>query len=328
MTCTSLTIVFMGNPDFSVPSLQRLHESRHKVAAVVTGSDKRRGRGGRRSPSQVKSAASALSLRVIEADNMRSAELHKELKALEPDLLVVVAYKLLPPEVLAIPKIGSLNLHASLLPKYRGAAPIHWALINGETETGCTVFLLDEGMDTGKILGQVKTPVGLLETTGDLYDRLKVTGAALLVRTVDQLADNTATTHIQEDTRATRAPKIQPDTARIDFNRPAIEVHNFIRGMSPFPGAWTKYDDSKLKIYRSEPVSEEVLPPEGALKQEGALKPKSALKPGEAQIIDGKAHAGCGDGTVVLAEVQPEGRKRMSGSDFLNGLGGHTFLSA
>jgi len=259
MTRTSLTIVFMGNPDFSVPSLQRLHESRHKVAAVVTGSDKRRGRGGKHSPSPVKSAASALSIRVIEADNMRSTELHKELKALEPDLLVVVAYKLLPPEVLAIPKIGSLNLHASLLPKYRGAAPIHWAIINGETETGCTVFLLDEGMDTGKVLGQEKTPVGLFETTGDLYDRLKETGAGLLVRTVDQLADNTATTHIQEDAGATRAPKIKPDDARIDFNRPAIEVHNFIRGMSPFPGAWSKYDDCKLKIYRSEPVPEEAL---------------------------------------------------------------------
>jgi len=309
MTRPSLTIVFMGNPDFSVPSLQRLNESRHKVAAVVTGSDKRRGRGGKRSPSPVKSAASALSLRVIEADNMRSADLHRELKALEPDLLVVVAYKLLPPEVLAIPRIGSLNLHASLLPKYRGAAPIHWAIINGETETGCTVFLLDEGMDTGKILGQEKTPVGPLETTGDLYDRLKVTGAGLLLRTIDRLADSTAAAHIQEDTMATRAPKIQPDDARIDFNRPAAEVHNFIRGMSPFPGAWTEYDGRKLKIFRSEPAP-------------------GTLKPGEAQIIDGKAHAGCRNGTVVLAEVQPEGRKRMSGADFLNGLGGHTFLSS
>ncbi len=309
MTRPSLTIVFMGNPDFSVPSLQRLNESRHKVAAVVTGSDKRRGRGGKRSPSPVKSAAGALSLRVIEADNMRSADLHRELKALEPDLLVVVAYKLLPPEVLAIPRIGSLNLHASLLPKYRGAAPIHWAIINGETETGCTVFLLDEGMDTGKILGQEKTPVGPLETTGDLYDRLKVTGAGLLLRTIDRLADSTAAAHIQEDTMATRAPKIQPDDARIDFNRPAAEVHNFIRGMSPFPGAWTEYDGRKLKIFRSEPAP-------------------GTLKPGEAQIIDGKAHAGCRNGTVVLAEVQPEGRKRMSGADFLNGLGGHTFLSS
>jgi len=309
MTRSSLTIVFMGNPDFSVPSLQRLHESRHKVAAVVTGSDKRRGRGGERSPSPVKSAASALSLRVIEADNMRSADLHRELKSLQPDLLVVVAYKLLPPEVLAIPKIGSLNLHASLLPKYRGAAPIHWAIINGETETGCTVFLLDEGMDTGKILGQEKTPVGPLETTGDLYERLKVTGAGLLVRTIDRLADSTAAAHIQEDTMATRAPKIQPDDARIDFNRPAAAVHNFIRGMSPFPGAWTEYDGRKLKIYRSEPA-------------------QGTLKPGEAQIFDGKAHAGCCDGTVVLTEVQPEGRKRMSGADFLNGLGGHTFLSS
>jgi methionyl-tRNA formyltransferase len=310
MTRKPLDIVFMGNPDFSVPSLQQLHQSRHNVVAVVTGSDKRRGRGGALSPSPVKSAASALSLHVIEADNMRDPALHRQLAALAPDLLVVVAYKLLPPEMLAIPKTGSLNLHASLLPKYRGAAPIHWALINGETETGCTVFLLDEGMDTGMILGQEKTAVGQLETTGDLYDRLKVMGAGLLVRTVDRIADGTHAVQPQENARATRAPKIQPEDARIDFQGDMVQVHNFIRGMSPFPGAWTLHEGRKLKIYRTEPA------------------PGGELSPGEAAVIDGRGRAGCRNGCVILAEVQPQGKKRMSGTDFLNGLGGHTFFSS
>ncbi len=309
MIRTSLSIVFMGNPDFSVPSLRQLAGSRHNVAAVVTGSDKRRGRGGERTPSPVKSAAMSLSLDVIEADEMRSPTLHKKLADLEPDLLVVVAYKLLPSEVLAVPRIGSLNLHASLLPKYRGAAPIHWAVINGETETGCTVFLLDEGMDTGRILGREKTDIGLLETTGDLYDRLKEMGASLLVRTVDQLADGTGTAQLQDDAQATRAPKIHPDDGRIDFRNNVMDVHNFIRGMSPFPGAWTLQDGRKLKIFRSEPA------------------PGVVLEPGKAQIIDGKGYAGCHGGAVVLAEVQPDGKKRVGGTDYLNGLGGHTFFS-
>ena len=322
MTRKPLDIVFMGNPDFSVPSLQQLHQSRHNVVAVVTGSDKRRGRGGATSPSPVKSAANALSLNVIEADAMRDPALQKELAALDPDLLVVVAYKLLPPEMLAIPKIGSLNLHASLLPKYRGAAPIHWALVNGETETGCTVFLLDEGMDTGMILGREKTPVGPLETTGDLYGRLKEMGAGLLVRTVDRIAEGTHTVQPQADARATRAPKIHPDDARIDFQRDSVEVHNFIRGMSPFPGAWTLHEGRKLKIYRTEPAPGDE-PSPGAEPAPGA-----ELSPGEAGIIDGKGCVGCRDGCVILAEVQPEGKKRMSGADFLNGLGGHTFFSS
>ncbi len=309
MASKLLNIVFMGNPDFSVPSLECLASSRHNLQAVVTGSDKRRGRGGDRTPSPVKSAALNRSLRVIEADDMRSESFQRELAALHPDLLVVVAYKLLPPAVLSIPAIGSLNLHASLLPKYRGAAPIHWALINGETETGCTVFLLDEGMDTGSILHQKKTSVGLLETTGDVYNRLKVTGAELLVKSVDEIAEGTHQKKSQDEHLATKAPKITPDDARIQFRREAMAVHNFIRGMSPFPGAWTLHEGRKLKIFRTEPA------------------PQIRLEPGKAEIVSGTAYAGCLDGSVALREVQPEGKKQMSGMDFLNGLGGNTILS-
>lgn len=308
MSFRPLDIVFMGNPDFSVPSLEQLHQSRHRLRAVVTGSDKRRGRGGQSTPSPVKKAAVKLSLPVIEADDMHNPVFHEELTSLKPDLLVVVAYKLLPPQLLAVPSIGSLNLHASLLPKYRGAAPIHWAVVNGETETGCTVFLLDEGMDTGLILAREKTKIGPLETTGDLYGRLKETGAALMVRTVDRLAQGHGEGQPQQDTLATRAPKIAPADARIDFSRDMADVHNFIRGMSPFPGAWTLKDGKKIKIYRTEPA------------------PQITLEPGRAAIIAGAAFAGCLNGSIGLIEVQPEGRKHMSGNDLLNGLGGDTLF--
>ncbi len=305
----SLNIVFMGNPDFSVPSLERLISSRHNVAAVVTGSDKRRGRGGKLTASPVKIAASHQSIKVIEEDDMRSESFQAELAALKPDLLVVVAYKLLPPALLTIPAIGSLNLHASLLPKYRGAAPIHWAIINGEKETGCTVFLLDEGMDTGLILKQEKTTIGLLETTGDLYNRLKITGSKLMLETVDEIAAGTHKKLPQNDQLASKAPKITPEDARINFQKNVMDVHNFVRGMSPFPGAWTLHGGRKLKIYRSEPL------------------PGIIRETGRASLIEGEACVGCIGGSIILREVQPEGKRRMSGMDFLNGIGGNTFFT-
>ncbi len=309
MMVRPLNIVFMGNPDFSVPSLEQLVSSRHNVAAVVTGSDKRRGRGGKQTASPVKIAANHHSIRVIEEDDMRSESFHLELAALKPDLLVVVAYKLLPPAVLTIPSIGSLNLHASLLPKYRGAAPIHWAIINGEKETGCTVFLLDEGMDTGMILKQEKTTIGLLETTGDLYNRLKITGSELLLKAIDEITDGTHKRLPQDDLQASKAPKITPDDARINFQNKVMEVHNFVRGMSPFPGAWTRHRGRKLKIYRSEPAP-------GVIQETGSVS-----------LIEGEVCVGCTGGSIVLREVHPEGSKRMSGMDFLNGIGGNTFFT-
>ncbi|MBP3191369.1 methionyl-tRNA formyltransferase [Natronogracilivirga saccharolytica] len=308
MTVRPLDIVFMGNPDFAVPSLERLAGSHHNISAVVTGRDKRRGRRGKPEPSPVKSKALDLSLRVIESDDVRTEAFAAQINQLQPDLLVVVAFKLLPPNVLAIPSKGSLNLHASLLPKYRGAAPIHRALINGERETGCTVFLLDEGMDTGAILGLQKTAVDFLETTGDVYDRLKVMGAGLLLRTIDEIAEGKHRPQQQSDKSASKAPKISVEEAEIDFNRDGFAVHNLIRGMSPFPGAWTTCDGKKLKITRSEPA------------------PEIRLQPGQAELISGEAFAGCGNGSVKLTEVRPEGKKVMSGADFLRGAGGSAIL--
>lgn len=303
-----LDIVFMGNPDFAVPSLEQLAGSHHNISAVVTGRDKRRGRRGKPEPSPVKSKALNLSLHVIESDDVRTEAFAAEIRQLQPDLLVVVAFKLLPPNVLAIPSKGSLNLHASLLPKYRGAAPIHRALINGERKTGCTVFFLDEGMDTGEILGRQKTAVDILETTGEVYDRLKVLGAGLLLRTIDEIAEGKHRPLQQNDKSASKAPKISVEEAEIDFNRDGFAVHNLIRGMSPFPGAWTTCDGKKLKITRSEPA------------------PDIRLQPGHAALISGEAFAGCSNGSVKLSEVRPEGKNVMSGADFLRGAGGSAIL--
>lgn len=308
MSHKALNIVFMGNPDFAVPSLKQLRCSRHKVLAVVTGSDKRRGRGGKFSPSPVNLAAMEASIPVIQADDMHCESLKTSLQALKPDLLVVVAFKLLPPDILAIPTIGSVNLHASLLPAYRGAAPIHWALVNGESETGCTIFLLDKGMDTGVILKQRKTSVGLLETTGDLYNRLKGLGAELMVETLNELADGSCIKISQNETFATRAPKVTPEDARIRFRKDAMSVHNLIRGMSPFPGAWAMLDSKKVKIYRTEPA------------------PDIHLEPGTTALVDGACHAGCQPGSIVITQVQPEGKKTVSGLDFMNAMEGRKVI--
>lgn len=309
MSDNALSLVFMGNPDFAVPSFERLHHSGHSILSVVTGTDKRRGRGGNKAPSPVKKAALEVGIPVIETDDVTSESCISQIEALMPDLLVVVAFKLLPAEVLAIPKIGSLNLHASLLPKYRGAAPIHHALINGEQETGCTVFLLDEGMDTGLILNQHKTKVDILDTTGDLYDRLAISGAELLRKTVDEISRNEHTVQEQKDHLSSRAPKITPETARIDFTKDGMAVHNLIRGMSPFPGAWTEYEGKKLIILRSKPA------------------PERSLNPGQAVLKDRVAYAGCGTGSVILEEVKSEGRNTVSGAEFLAGCGGAVQLS-
>lgn len=309
MTENSLDIVFMGNPDFAVPSFQCLHNSIHRIVAVVTGTDKRRGRGGKTTPSPVKKAAIKANVPVLETDEVSSERFCEQVKALQPDLLVVVAFRILPPPVLKTPKIGSLNLHASLLPKYRGAAPIHHALINGESETGCTVFLLDEGMDTGLILNQASVKIDTLDTMGDLHDRLKDIGADLVLKTVNEISCRKHTPKEQDDQFSSRAPKITAKDARIDFTKNCMNVHNLIRGMSPVPGAWTEYAGNKLKVLRTVPL------------------PDRNLAPGHAELDKGIAIAGCGTGCIVLEQVQPENRKIMSGPEFINGEGGTVQLA-
>lgn len=290
----------MGSPDFAVPSLDKLFQSSHQVVAVVSNPDKRRGRRKAPEPTAVKRRALDLQLPVIDAVDLHNEALAKQLQELKAELFVVVAFRILPDSLLKIPSIGSVNLHASLLPRYRGAAPIHWAVINGETETGCTTFFLDSKVDTGDIISTVRTPIGPHETTGDLYGRLKVKGAALLAETVDQIASGSVKPVKQDDSLATPAPKLFRENTQIDFSRPAREVHNFVRGLNPFPGAWCLYDDLKMNIHQTIP-SENL-----------------SAEPGELIVENNRLYAGCGEEAVELVELQLPGRKKIGGRDFAN----------
>lgn len=296
-----LKVVFMGSPDFAVPSLQKLHKSEHQIVAVVSGPDKRRSRRGDPVPTPVKKYALDHNLQTIDVDDLKGKEIETRLREFEADLFVVVAFKILPKNLLELPKIGSINLHASLLPKYRGAAPIHWAVINGEKETGCTVFFLDENIDTGNIISQVQTSISPDETTGDIYNRLKTLGADLIVESVGQIASNSVSLKKQNDEKASPAPKLFNENTKLDFTRSAQEVHNKIRGLNPFPTAWCMYDGKKMNIYRSE------------------MGPQKKLAAGELCRVEEKLLVGCGEGTISLLEIQLPGTKRLSASEFSNG---------
>lgn len=295
----------MGSPDFALPSLETLHDSPHEIAAVASNVDKRRGRGGGVSPTPVKERAIELGYSVIGVDDPEDPQFERELRECGADLFVIVAFRILPGRILDIPPRGTVNLHASLLPKYRGAAPIHWAVINGERKTGCTVFFVEEKVDSGKILLQRETPIGPDETTGDLYERLKKMGGSLLGEAVDRIEEGAYTLEEQDESEATPAPKIFAEDCKIDFFRPSGEVHNRIRGLSPVPGAWARLDGLRFNMYRT------TLGPEEA-----------GLKPGELDLRDRRLLAGCGEGSVELKSVQIEGKRRMSGFDFMNGYSG------
>jgi len=296
-----MRIVFMGSPDFAVPSLVKLAHSDHKVVSVVSNPDKRRGRGSSKQPTPVKKTAQELQLPVIDAIDLKSVRFQEQIKESDPDLLVVVAFRILPNEILDIPRIGSVNLHASLLPKYRGAAPIHHAIMNGETETGCTVFFIEEKIDTGLIIDQKKTKIGPDETTGDLYERLKHIGSDLLLQSIHKIETGVYKRVKQDHSRATTAPRLYKKDAKIDFGQSSYIIHNKIRGLSPFPTAWCYYNGEKLNIYRSK------------------IGPDIKLQQGELTVLGKKLLAGCKNGTVELAEVQLPGTKRISGPEFANG---------
>lgn len=298
----SLRIVFMGSPDFAVPSLESINDSTHNIVSVISGSDKRRRRRGTPEPTAVKKRALELNLPVFDADDMRSESLEQHLKEQDADLFVVVAFKILPTSLLEIPALGSVNLHASLLPKYRGAAPIHWAVINGEKETGCTVFFLDKNVDTGNIILQKSTPIGPDETTGELYERLKFLGADLLKESLDSIASADYTLTPQDEENATSAPKLFKDNTKIDFTNTSEEIHNFVRGLNPFPVSWCRYGDEKMNVYKTQPG------------------PDLSLDPGEFKNHDDSLLVGTGEGTIELKEIQLPGRKRMTGREFVNGF--------
>ncbi len=297
-----MRLVFMGTPDFAVPSLQGLANSGHDLAAVVTRPDRPRGRGQRLAPPPVKVEAERLGTPVLQPASLEDSEFLAELRGLEADLFAVVAFVILPKAVLEIPKLGSVNVHPSLLPKYRGAAPINWAIIRGEEETGVSIFRLTPRVDAGDLLLQRQVHIGPDETAGELYERLKVLGAELLVETVDMLAKGEAAPVSQPEVGATRAPKLEKEDGRIDWTEDAGTIRNLIRGTNPFPGAFTQWKGKDLKVHRA-----------GMVEGSGP--------PGEVVLADGKAGlvVATGEGALALEEVQPAGKGRMSGAELVRG---------
>lgn len=296
-----MNIVFMGSPDFAIPSLERIHNSTHSIKAVVSNVDKRRGRGSETAPTPVKAKALELGLPVIEVEDLNSEVFEQQLKLLEADLFVVVAFRILPKNILELPKIGSVNLHASLLPKYRGAAPIHWAVIQGEEKTGCTIFFLDETVDTGKIILQKELLIGDNENTGSVYSRLMLMGSEVLVDAINLIENNSYSPITQIDAQATPAPKLFREDCHIDFSAEPKNVHNKIRGLSPFPTAWAYLNGDKMNIYKAR------------------IGPYATIEIGELLEKEGKLLVGCNGGTVELLEIQLPGKKRMDVGNFLKG---------
>ncbi len=294
-------LVFMGTPAFAVPSLDALVAAGMPPVAVVTVPDRARGRGQQVQPSAVKEAADRHGLPVLQPENLRAPGFVAELEALAPDLMAVVAFRILPPEVYGLARLGAFNLHASLLPQYRGAAPINRALMAGEIETGVTTFLLQPKVDTGDTLLVRRLGIGPDETAGELHDRLAVLGAEVVVETAEHLAAGTAEALPQDERRVSYAPKLFKEDTEIDWSRPAEAVHNLVRGLSPYPAAWTHHGDTLLKIYRTQPA-------------------KGAGEPGEVIEAEGECLVvACGERAVEIATVQREGKAKMSTEEFLRG---------
>lgn len=297
-----MRIVFMGTPEFAVPCLQMLLETNQEVVGVFTQPDKPKGRGHKVLPPPVKELAVKNEIPVFQPASLRTEEAYEQLCSLKPDLLIVVAYgKLLPKRILEIPPLGCVNVHASLLPKYRGAGPIQWSVLNGEKKTGVTTMYMAEGLDTGDMIFREETFIGENETASDLHDRLCLLGAKVLLKTVEAIENGNVPREKQDDALSSYAPMLSKELSEIDFTKPAQMVHNQIRGLSSWPCASTTLLGKRLKVYRSEVVS------------------GFHGKPGE--ILCNKTFVvGCGEDTAVrFVEVQFEGSKRMKSEDFLRG---------
>lgn len=298
-----LRIVFMGTPEFAVPSLEVLVEHGYNVVAVVTAPDKPQGRGQKVEMSPVKASAMKHGLTILQPTNLKSQEFIDTLRSLNANLQIVVAFRMLPEVVWAMPELGTFNLHASLLPQYRGAAPIHWAVINGEKETGVTTFFLKHAIDTGSVIFQEREPIADDDTVGTVYERLMNKGSALVLRTVKAIETGTAPALPQhEDATLKHAPKIFRETCEIKWDRSAHEIRNFIRGLNPFPTAWTTLREKSFKILQARVVSG----PGGA---------PGSIDTDEKTFLRVRA----ADAWVVIEELQPEGKRKMNIQDFFRG---------
>ncbi|HMG66640.1 MAG TPA: methionyl-tRNA formyltransferase [Chitinophagaceae bacterium] len=302
-------IVFMGTPEFAVPGLDAILRAGFNIVGVITAPDKPSGRGMKVHESAIKKYALEKGLKILQPEKLKAPEFLEELRSLNADMQVVVAFRMLPEIVWNMPPKGTINLHASLLPQYRGAAPINWVIINGEKETGATTFKLQHEIDTGNILLQEKIPISEDETAGELHDRMMEVGAHLLVKTLEGVFDGSlqetsqASAHGQ-DSALKHAPKIHTETCRIDWNKSVDEIYNLIRGLSPYPAAFTELGDKMMKVFKSK--KEINIPGPGAGKWE--TDRRTYLK------------FACRDGYIHLTEIQLEGKKRMNIEEFLRGF--------
>ena len=295
----------MGTPEFAIESLGRILTSSHQLDAVVTAPDRPAGRGKKLKSSAVKEFALSNNIKVLQPPNLKDSGFLNELRNFNADLFVVVAFRMLPEIVWSMPKLGTINLHASLLPNYRGAAPINWAIINGEKTTGVSTFFIEKEIDTGKIIQNKTVQIDELDNVGTLHNKLMIQGASLLLNTINDIENNNIQAYQQEDNKPfKKAPKINKLTGKIDWSKTNVEINNLIRGLSPYPGAWTLIliDGKKLilKIFSAIPLS-------------------SKLNSGEIKIINNELHIGCSFGSLNLAEIQLEGKKRMPAKEFIKG---------
>ena len=305
----SLRVVFLGTPLFAATCLEQLLQSRHEVVGVVTAPDRPAGRGRSLRASDVKKVALQHNLPLAQPEKLKDEAFHAQLDAWNADLGVVVAFRMLPEVVWNRPRLGTINLHGSLLPQYRGAAPIHWAVLNGEKTTGASTFLLKHEIDTGHVLDRVEIPIGPDDTTGIVHDRLLDAGKHLLVQSIDALADGTANpvpqaSLLEDGVEPKEAPKLFKDHGRIDWSRSAEEIHNQVRGLNPFPGAWTTLPSGDtLRVHTSERAESDF-----------------GGQPGTVHVSKDTLSVSCGKGTLSLTRIQPQGKPAMPVKDFLNGL--------
>jgi len=298
-----LRIIFMGTPEFAVASLAALVDNGFNIIGVITAPDKPKGRGQQLTTSAVKAYALEKGLPIFQPTNLKAEPFIEELKALKADLQIVVAFRMLPELVWSMPAMGTFNLHASLLPHYRGAAPINWAVINGEKETGVTTFFLQHEIDTGNIILQVKEPIYETDNVGSLYDRLMRIGGQTVVDTVKLIQSGNVNPTAQNEMDLTKfAPKLYKETCEINWDWSVMQVHNFVRGLSPYPAAWTVFNGTQFKLFETEPDTTATLEP-----GQVASDNKTFIK------------VGCSKGAILIKELQMQGKKRMKTEDFLRG---------
>lgn len=299
-----MNVIFMGTPQFAVPTLVKLNEKGHNVALVVTQPDKPSGRGKKITKSEVKEKAEELNLNIFQPDRIKSPESVEILKSCKPDVIIVVAYgQILTKEILSIPKLGCINVHASLLPRLRGAAPLNWAVINGDETTGVTTMMMDEGLDTGKMLLKSEISIDKDMTAGQLHDIMMVEGADLLIKTLEGIEGNTIVPIDQDDSLSSYAPMLDRENTRISWNDCARNLHNLVRGLSPWPCAYFTHENNKVKVYRA-----------------SYKEVKASGEPGYVLRVCGDGiYVACGDGILIIKEFQMPGKKKMDAETYLRG---------